>query len=251
MLIYRAMPELSVVIPTYNEKDNIGILIRNIAEALAGITYEIVVVDDRSPDGTGEVVQALAQAGQPVRLITKEQKEGIGAALRVGYQACTTPIIASTDADLSFDAKDLRRLYEAVRGGRDLVTGTRHSTDSFYETPNRAIWIKHLVSFLGNRTLRTLTGIPLDDFTANFRAFTKQTWNAIETQENTNSLLFEMILKAYVKGYSVGQIPVAFHDRRYGASKLRLSLEAPKFFMKLLAYLWQYRRELWQRRLKG
>ncbi|MEX2054719.1 MAG: glycosyltransferase [Candidatus Andersenbacteria bacterium] len=244
------MPELSVVIPTYNEKDNIGLLIAKIAEALQGIDYEIVVVDDRSPDGTGEVVEKLARTGQPVRLITKPQKEGIGAALRLGYKSCTTPIIASTDADLSFDPQDLHRLYEAVRAGQDLVTGTRHSKNSFYETPNRAIWTKHLVSLVGNRTLRTLTGIPLDDFTANFRAFTKTVWDAIETEENTNSLLFEMILKAYVKGYSVAQIPVAFHDRRFGSSKLRLSLEAPKFFVKLVKYLWRYHRVLLRRRLK-
>lgn len=245
------MPELSIVIPTYNEKDNIGRLVNNIAVALTDISYEIIVVDDRSPDGTGQVVQRLAATGHPIRLITKDQKEGIGAALRVGYQACRTPIIASTDADLSFDAHDLRRLYEAVQAGQDMVTGTRHSPHSFYETPNRAIWTKHLVSLLGNRTLRTLTGIPLDDFTANFRVFTKQVWDTIDTEENTNSLLFEMILKAYVKGYSVGQVPVAFHDRLYGSSKLRLSLEAPKFFVKLLKYLWRYRRELFHRHRQG
>lgn len=242
------MPELSIVIPTYNEKDNIGILIQNIAEALQGIAYEVVVVDDRSPDGTGEVVLALVRQGQPVRLLSKEKKEGIGAALRAGYQSCTTPIIASTDADLSFNARDLRKLYEQVKSGYDLVVGTRHSQGSFYETPNRTIWFKHLVSLAGNRTLRALTGIPLDDFSGNFRAFTKRAWDAIDTHENTNSLLFEMILKAYVKGCKVQQIPVAFHDRRYGASKLRLSWEAPKFFMKLMKYLWQYRIPLLKRR---
>jgi dolichol-phosphate mannosyltransferase len=245
------MAELSIVIPTYNEKDNISILIQNIAEALAGIRYEIVVVDDQSPDGTGRIVQRLARMNHPVRLITKEKKEGIGAALRVGYEACTTPIIASLDADLSFNARDLKRLYDGVQAGQDLVTGTRHSPGSFYETPNRAIWVKHFVSLTGNRTLRALTGIPLDDFTANVRAFTRRLWMTIETQEKTNSLLFEMILKAHLKGYSIGQIPVTFYNRRAGVSKLRLSLEAPKFLGKLCTYLWRYRRELIYTRLHG
>lgn len=241
------MPDLSIVVPTYNERDNIEILIRRIADAFKGIDYEVVVVDDRSPDGTGEVVLSLAKAGYPVRLVTKDKKEGIGAALRTGYLACATPIIASTDADLSFDPKDLKCLYDAVRLGTDLVCGTRHSKGSFYETPSRVIWIKHAVSLMGNRVLGMCTGIPLDDFTANFRVFTRDAWESIETQENTNALLFEMILKAYVKGYSVGQIPVAFHDRRYGSSKLKLSLEAPKFLRKLLVFLWRHHPELWRR----
>lgn len=245
------IPELSVVIPTYNEKENISPLIQQIEAALQGISLEIIVVDDLSPDGTGNIVSSLAAQGHPVRLISKPKKEGIGAALRVGYQACQTPIIASTDADLSFDPKDLRRLYEKIKGGLDLVVGTRHSKGSYYETPNRTIWIKHLISAAGNITLRTLTGIPLDDFSGNFRAFTRETWNRIETTDNTNSLLFEMIVKAYVKGCKVGQIPVAFRDRRYGASKLRLSIEAPKFFLKLLGYIKQFYRPLLKRRFLG
>lgn len=242
------MLALSIVIPTYNEKKNIGILIKNIAEAFKGISYTVLVVDDNSPDGTGEEVHTLATQGYPVKLILKEKKEGIGAALRVGYQQSQTPIIASTDADLSFDPKDLKRLYDNVSSGQSFVVGTRHSKGSFYETPNYSIWIKHLVSLLGNRVLRTLTGIPLDDFSGNFRVFTKDLWQAIETEENTNTLLFEMILKSYVKGYSIGQIPVAFRDRRYGSSKLRLSWEAPNFFIKLLKYLRHYWPELIRRR---
>lgn len=245
------MFELSIVIPTYNEKKNIQILVPAIAKALAGIAYEIVVVDDSSPDGTGQAVEHLAATGQPIRLITKKQKEGIGAALRVGYDACQTPLIASTDADLSYDTHDLRRLYETLKSGVDLVTGTRHSQNSFYETPNHAIWVKHTVSTLGNRMLRLVSGIPLDDFTANFRAFRKEMWDAIETTENTNTLLFEMILKAYVKGYIVSQIPISFHDRRYGTSKLRLSLEAPKFLLKFVRYIGRYRQELFRRRQQG
>lgn len=238
------MLELSIVIPTYNEKDNIGILIPAIAEALSGITYEIVVVDDSSPDGTGIIVQNMASTGYPVRLITKRKKEGIGAALRVGYEACHSRLIASTDADLSFDPLDLKRLYEAAQSGLDFIVGTRHSHGSFYETPTFTIWVKHIVSLIGNRVLRSITGIPLDDFTGNFRIFKRQVWKTIHTQETTNSLLFEMILKTYVQGHAIGQIPVAFHDRRYGASKLRLSFEVSKYFRKLLRYLWQYRFEL-------
>jgi dolichol-phosphate mannosyltransferase len=242
--------ELGIIIPTYNEKDNIGPLIENIRQALPAIDYEIIVVDDRSPDGTGDAVQRMAQAGHPVRLISKERKEGIGAALRVGYQACTATVIASTDADLSFDAQDLARLYRAIQTGLDVVVGTRHSAGSFYETPNRAIWLKHAVSLMGNRTLRALTGIPVDDFSGNFRAFTQTAWQNIATHETTNTLLFEMILKAYVKGYAIGQLPVAFHNRRYGASKLKLSMEAPKFLFKLLKYLAQYWPILLRRRIQ-
>lgn len=244
------MPELSVVIPTYNEKENIAILVSNITDALAGISYEIIVVDDQSPDGTGEAVATLTRAGYPIRLLTKEKKEGIGAALRHGYESCSAPIIASIDADLSFNAQDLRRLHHAIESGHDMVIGTRHSKHSFYETPNRSIWTKYIVSLGGNRVLRTLTGIPVDDFTVNFRAFTKKAWQTIETHENTNFLLFEMILKAHVKNCQITQIPVSFHDRRYGTSKLKLSWEIPKFFSRLIRHLYQHRRELARKRFR-
>ncbi|TSC72482.1 MAG: glycosyl transferase family protein [Parcubacteria group bacterium Gr01-1014_38] len=240
--------ELSLVIPTYNERENIARLVPAVADALHGLSYEIVIVDDRSPDGTGALAQALCDAGYPVRLVTKERKEGIGAALRVGYDESRGKVIASMDADLSFDPWDLLRLYARIREGYHLVVGSRHIAGSVYEASNRQIWIKRFVSRLGNRIVRTITGIPIGDFSANFRFMRRETWHAIATTEKTNALLFEMILLAYVRGYAVSEVPVAFHDRRFGGSKLRLTREIPKFLRAFARHVWRHHAALRDRR---
>lgn len=241
-------PQLSLVLPTYEERENIERLLPAVATVLTGLTYEIVVVDDRSPDGTGEAVLRFAGRGYPARLVSKERKEGIGAALRVGYTESRGAVILSMDADLSFEPTDLLRLYDRIQQGADLVVGTRHSAASAYDAPTRAVRIKRMVSAGGNRLLGALSGIPLTDFSGNFRAMRRDVWQAIDTTENTNTLLFEMILKAYIKGFVVAEVPVRFADRRYGASKLQLSREAPKFLRRFSHYVWQYRRELGRRR---
>jgi dolichol-phosphate mannosyltransferase len=236
------------VLPTYNERENIEHLLPQIAAVLAPFSYEIIVVDDRSPDGTGEAVLRFGERGYPARLVTKPRREGIGAALRVGYCQSRGEVILSMDADLSFDPADLIRLHARLRDGAHLVVGTRHSAASNYEAPTREIRTKRFVSAAGNRILRAVTGIPLTDFSGNFRAMRRDVWEAIETAENTNTLLFEMILKAYVKGFRMAEVPVTFRDRRFGTSKLRLWREAPKFLRRFSLYVWQYRHELRRRR---
>jgi len=236
------------VLPTYEERENIERLLPEVATVLTGLSYEIVVVDDRSPDGTGDAVLRFRAQGYPARLVSKERKEGIGAALRVGYCESRGAVILSMDADLSFKAADLLRLYARIQQGADLVIGTRHSAASTYEAPTRAIRVKRFVSAAGNRVLCRLSGIPLTDFSGNFRAIRREVWRAIETTENTNTLLFEMILKAYVKGFKVAEVPVTFADRRYGTSKLQLSREAPKFLRRFSHHLWHHRHDLRRRR---
>ena len=238
-------PEISIVVPTYNERENILLLIPQISEIFKDVPHEILVVDDNSPDGTGAAVKELENKGHSSKLVTKMKKEGIGAALRVGYDAARGKFIASTDADLSFEPADLRRLYDAALAGADLVTGNRHAFKDLYETPKFSIRVKHWVSLNGNRLLRLTTRIPLGDFSANFRMIRRSVWRAIETEETTNTVLFEMILKAKVKGFKITEIPVTFKDRRLGESKLRLRLEAPKFLIKLVGYLLRFGRELY------
>lgn len=240
--------ELSIVIPTYNEVENIRQLIPCLSETFKEVSHEILVVDDQSKDGTPEAVRQLAKEGHSVRLISKEKKEGIGAALRVGYDQSRGSFIASTDADLSFKPEDLRIIFEKIRSGNaGLVLGNRHSTGSFYEAAKPSIRIKRWVSSSGNWFLRTVTRISLGDFSANFRVIRKEAWQQIETKEKTNMILFEMILKTWVKGYAIDQVAVSFVDRRFGKSKLNLFVEIPKFLFKLWGYLIRYAPSLYGR----
>lgn len=230
-------PELSIILPTYNERENIALLIPQLVEAFSDVAHEILVVDDSSPDGTGEVVEEIARRFPQVRLLTRREKTGIGSALRAGYAAASGEIILSSDADLSYPVSDLRALYERARGGHDLVIGSRHSANSVYETPSLAIRLKYLASRNGNRLLTRLFRIPVHDFSANCRAIRRPAWERLGTRENTNFFLFEMILAARDQGMRITEVPISFFDRRRGVSKINHVIEIPKAFLKMLAYL--------------
>ena len=237
-----AHPSVSIVLPTYNERDNIGWMIEQLMKGFAAYELEILVVDDHSPDGTGELVQTWSRTHPQVRLIVKDKKEGIGAALRVGYDAARGEIVASMDADRSFLVADVVGLVQGVEQGEDLVLGCRHMAGAAYEAHTRSIRVKRWVSRTGNIVLRRGFGLPIHDFSANCRAIRRSTWQRLHTTEKTNTLLMEMILRCYAGGFRVGERPVSFLNRRYGASKLRLSIEAPKFLLRMLLYRWRFSR---------
>ena len=225
---------VTVVIPSYNERDNMAPLLTRVARALAGRTHELLVVDDLSPDGTGAEVTRLAKTIPWVRLVTKTRREGIGAALRMGYDLARHDVIVSLDADLSFSPEDIPRLLERIDAGCAMALGCRHGGQGGYETPNGRIWLKFLVSRVGNRIVRWATGLTVRDYSANFRAIRRDVWESIKTRENDNSLLLEMILKVHRGGFRLEEVPVTFSDRVAGRSKLNLAVEAPKFLFKLI-----------------
>ena len=235
---------ISVIIPTYNEKKNIEILIPKIERLLQNRfknDFEIVVVDDNSPDGTANSVIKLNKKYGNARVIVRKGRKGIGNALKEGYNNAKGDLIISTDADLSFDAEDMLRLVQKIEEGYDLVVGSRHIYSNYYEKPDLQTKIKGFVSKYGNIMVRVLSGVDIRDFSANFRIIKKSIWNRLKISDNTNSMLLEMILKTRYKGYKIAEIPVKFKDRLYGKSKLNLVKEAPKFLIKLIFYVFKYR----------
>lgn len=234
-------PSLSIVLPTYNERGNIKILIQKIEKTFEHVNHEIIVVDDNSPDGTAKAAEELSKKYDNIRVIVRKKKEGIGTAIREGYNSAKNTIILSLDSDLSFTLPDTYRLYEKIQEGYDLVWGSKYSKDSFYEPTTRQGKIKKWVSKNGNKIIRLATGIETSDFTANLRAIRRDAWIQIRTQEKTNTFLMEMILKCKYGGMVVTEIPVIFKARVYGKSKFNLGTEAPKFLIKMVKYVLMYR----------
>ena len=231
------------MLPTYNERENIKILIPEIENLLSDnkIEGEIIVVDDSSPDGTAKLAMTLNEEYGNITVIKRRKKEGIGAALKEGYDKSNGELILSMDTDLSFDVQDILRFIDEMDKGNDLVVGSRHLHVGDYEKPNITTKIKGFVSKFGNVGVRVLSGIDIHDFSANFRIIRKSVWDSIETKETTNSLLLEMIFKTKYKGFIVAEIPTRFKDRVYGESKLNLKKEIPKFFIKLVYFTLKYR----------
>jgi len=234
-------PSLSIILPTYNERENIKILIPEIEKMFRHVNHEIIVVDDNSPDGTAKTSEELNKKYGNIRVIVRKKKEGIGAAIREGYNSAKNSIILSSDADLSFTLSDTYRLYEKIQEGYDLVWGSKYSKGSSYEPATWQGRVKKWVSKNGNRIIRIATGINANDFTANLRAIKKDVWGQIDTQEMTNTFLMEMILKCKYGSLRVAEIPVTFNARIYGESKMNLGVEAPKFIIKMAKYVLMYR----------
>ena len=235
-------PRLTIVLPTYNEAKNIAELIPQIEERFAAESFRLLVVDDESPDGTAAVAHELNERYGNVELLTPPERRGLGAAIRYAFDRVTTAYMLSSDSDMSFTVEEMARLYETIQTREhDLVLGTRHDLGGSYEAKGVRIRLKKLASVTGNIVVRLLAGLPVTDVSANFRVMRKDAWDRIETVENTNAILFEMIFKCHHGGLKGSSIPVAFHDRRHGESKLNLVSEIPKFLVRMLYYVLRYR----------
>ncbi|MBI5003190.1 glycosyltransferase [Candidatus Woesearchaeota archaeon] len=233
---------VSIILPTYNERENIALLIPKIEllfqKKQPYQLKEIIVVDDYSPDGTAVLCQELHKTYKNIVVLQKE-KQGIGAALRWGYDHARGEIILSMDSDLSFSVTDIPILLDKIGKGNDLVLGCRHSVQGAgYETKKVSTAIKGVISGFGNKIIPLMLNIPIHDFSANFRAIRKEVWSSLLTTEKTNLLLLEMIVKVQRNGYKIAEVPVIFSERKFGVSKLNLSLESLRFAYRLLFYYW-------------
>ncbi len=231
---------ITVVLPSHNERENLEVLIPALFRALAGESLELIVVDDASTDGTP---QWLAQEGERdprVRALIGDRLCGIGDALRRGYDVAQGDVIISMDADLSFDASIAAALLGAIRGGLDLVIGSRHHPGGAYEAPTAEIARKRLVSSISNWIIRTLVHVGVSDFSVDCRAIRRPLWQRLALRERTNIWLIEMIIEAAIHGARIGEIPITFSDRRFGESKLRLGREVALTGWRVLAMIGRY-----------
>lgn len=235
--------DLSIILPTFNERKNIKILIPKIMEFFSNkdVNFEIIVVDDNSPDGTQEEVNFFKTKFKNIKLINRKRKEGIGAALNEGYNSASGKLIMSSDTDLSFKVEEMGTLYDKINQGYDLVVGSRYAKGGFYEKKNIRTLSKGAISYVGNKLWALMFHLPVSDFSANFRVIRKDVWDKINTTEKNNFLLFEMIFKTSLISKKITEIPVSFRDRIYGHSKLKLYIEAPKAVSKLLKYWFKWK----------
>jgi dolichol-phosphate mannosyltransferase len=215
---------LSIILPTYNESENLKKLIPTIVAKYPGT--EILVVDDSSPDGTAGVAKQLG-----ARVIVRRNKQGIGAALKEGYDAAAGDILVSMDADCSIAVDDIDRLLEML-GTHELVIGSKYSKGS--RAKGFSSKRQKILSYWGNKFFIILFQLPVDDVTLNFRAMTKGTWQRLDLKEKSNVFLLEMLIQSKARRIRIGQIPIFFSDRFYGKSKTNLKVLFPIYFKFLI-----------------
>jgi len=211
-------PEVSVVVPTYNERDNVAKLIQAIHEALtrAGITYEVVVVDDNSPDGTAEVARALSSR-YSVHVVVRPGKLGLASAILDGVRVSRGKYVAVMDADLQHPPEVLPKLVERIREGCDIAIGSRYVRGG--ATPG---WspLRRLVSWGANALARLL--LPkvrgVRDAMSGYFVFRREVIEGVELNPRGFKFLLELLVKGRFS--RVCEYPIVFRPRVWGESKL-------------------------------
>jgi len=222
------MTLVSVVLGTYNESDNIAKLIPALESLFRDkqIDGEIVVVDDSSPDGTGDVVRRLASEYGNVRLFSRPQKLGPGSAHAEGYKHALGNVIIGMDTDFSHDPADIPRFIAKLGEGYDLVQASRYVEGGAYEVKSLQTLRKSIASRVGNILVRFVTRVPIHDFTTSYRAMRSRVVQEVVTESAGNSFFMEFIVKAYRGGFNMVEIPIVFKDRVVGKSKLKLGKQS-------------------------
>ena len=241
-------PRVWITVPTFEEAENIELLVRRIREAVPDA--HILVVDDNSPDGTAEKAEALGAELGGIEVLRRPKKMGLGSAYRAGHAvgiARGYDVMIQIDADLSHDPADLPRLLAAVDRGADLAIGSRYTPGG--SVPN---WPRHrlALSVFGNRYAAFCLGIDVRDTTAGYRAYRASVLRALdfETTHSTGyGFQIEMTYRVLNMGGKIDEIPIAFTDRVRGNSKMSWRIVAEAM---LLVTWWGLRDRVLRRRLR-
>jgi len=217
-----------VIIPTYNERENIGLLIEQVLKASPNI--EVLVVDDNSPDGTGKLIDEMAAGNSRIHALHRPGKMGLGSAYRDGFRyalAQDYELIFEMDADFSHDPRYLVHFLEAIEDA-DLVIGSRYVGGI-----NVVNWpmSRLLLSYGASIYTRIITGMPIKDPTGGFKCFRRRVLEALDldrVDSDGYSFQIEVNFKVWRKGFRIKEIPIIFVDRHSGTSKMdrRIVLEA-------------------------
>lgn len=214
-----------VIIPTYNEIENISSIIE--AVLTQGPEYSVLVVDDNSPDGTGELVAVLGKENKRVRLLQRPGKLGLGTAYIAGFKYGLEhdfDYIFEMDADFSHNPSDLNRLLAACRKGADVAIGSR-----YVKGGNIRNWSKDrlVLSYSASLYVRSITWMPVHDPTAGFICYKRKVLASMDLDKVRfigYTFQIEMKYYAWSKGFRLAEVPITFVDREKGSSKMHANI---------------------------
>ena len=229
--------KLSVVIPAHNEAASIGETVRAVAATLEAerIEHEILVIDDASQDGTGDVVRDIAEHNANVRCARSHNPPGFGYAVRAGLDLYTGDAVAIVMADLSDSPRDLVLYYRLLEHGYDCAFGSRFGPGGWtHDYPG----LKLVLNRVANAGIRFLFRHGYGDTTNAFKAYRRHVIDQVQPLlSNHFNLTVELPLKAVVRGFSYTVVPVSWTNRRHGVSKLRLQ-EMGSRYLFIVLYVW-------------
>lgn len=220
-----------IIIPTYNEKDNV----REITEAILELPYDfnILIVDDNSPDGTGIIANELSSNDSRIHVLHRTIKEGLGPAYIAGFRWGLDrdyDIFFEMDADFSHRPGYLHDFMKEIKN-TDLVLGSRYISGV-----NVVNWPlgRLLISYFANRYSEIITGLPVRDSTGGFKCFRREVLESIDLSKVKSTgytFQIEMTLRAYVRGFRIKEIPIVFYERTRGNSKMTFHIAREAVWM--------------------
>jgi dolichol-phosphate mannosyltransferase len=213
------VPELSIVIPTFNEAENVALVVTRVAEALAGTGWEIIFVDDNSPDGTASAARELAHTDARVRCLRRIGRRGLAGACIEGMLASSAAAVAVMDADLQHDETLLPRMLASLEQGADLVVGTRFAAGG--TALGGLSRLRHWGSQLATAAARRILGVHLSDPMSGFFMMRRELFEAMAPRLSTQG--FKVLLDIVASSRQplrIVELPFEFRPRRHGQSKL-------------------------------
>lgn len=221
-----------IILPTYNEKENVADIVQAVLDV--GVPdVRIIIVDDNSPDGTGQISDQLAAEHRNVAVRHRQRKEGLGTAYVAGFkQALSDPdneYIFEMDADFSHQPKYLPDFLEKIKTA-DIVLGSRYVAGGGVENWG---FLRRSISRAANFIIRLILGVPMRDLTGGYKCFRRHVLEQIDLDEVESSgynFQIEVTYKAYRRGFKIVEIPIIFVERRAGRSKFNLAIIVESFW---------------------
>ncbi len=211
-------PEISIVAPTYNESGNIRNLLQSVSKILEGYDYEIIIVDDNSPDGTAGIVRKIVAESNRIRLVVRSGKLGLGSAILEGFSIAKGNYLLMIDADLSHRPEDIKRLVDN-RKGADIIIGSRYiKGGKIVGWPVK----RKIISKVAILFVKILFNLSVKDPVSGFVLYKKETFEHLDGKLKPigYKLLLEVLAKS--PGLTITEIPITFIDRKAGKSKMGL-----------------------------
>ncbi|KPK98797.1 MAG: hypothetical protein AMJ95_02320 [Omnitrophica WOR_2 bacterium SM23_72] len=223
--------KISIIIPVYNEQENIGEVI-NRAQYFIDSTYELIVVNDYSSDNTRKIMEDLSCKFHNIRLIDNKLAKGFAHALKSGFVHATGDVVIPIMGDLSDDLATLKKMLEKIHEGYDIVCGCRYIKGG----SRLGSWgLKGLLSFWAGWSIYYLSGIPTHDIANAFKMYTKRVLESIEIKSQAFEISMEIPLKAYFLGFKITEVPTLWKERTKGKSNFKIFKLLPPY---LKLYFW-------------
>jgi len=226
--------DISVVVPVYNEEENLPVLIRQIAEVLKplGKTFEMIFVDDGSKDQSRPLLKKMVLEYPQIRVLGFKKNCGETAAGAAGIKEARGGIVITIDADLQNDPKDIPKMLDYLKE-YDMVTGWRQKRED--------AWIKRITSKIANRIRNSLSGEEIQDSGCTFRAYKRECLQEIKLYKGMHRFIPTLVK---MEGFRVIEIPIAHHPRKFGVSKYSTWNRMWRAFIDLLAVKWMKSRHI-------